>query len=902
MINSFDEIQDRFDKIKDHKPKATKKLSELGDILASAYKISPETADEMWQYIIDLNVSEDITNSDFYIAQVFNKLISHLSVSSLTDFVSMNPERVYNLIVYGYNGTKTWNVRLWECLEILIPGYIEMNRIDEAALCINWFYERFGGIWSDRKEIYRVARRVTNTCVRYYINNDNCVDEAESLLNIIGQTENSEVNAIVEITKIISSSDVCEDYDMLFYLTRKCKEPVEFFDLLWESRKHFTMDDLRTKWIEYVSECDDQDIRPWNYIHDNEKLKFYVDLEKDEDELLDYYFNRAKLYDVERGIVYSWVENRDWERFIKYISQSIISTREPSIDLTLKNLLANLKSACCSANNRHVANEYRYGDITIDKNQIESFSMSLAKISAITLGCECHDDYHTLIKEFVIKNNKNAFKEIGYPEETEQKSKKSSQDPEKQLKNYVNNFLAKGETLHKKCDIHDKIIEQLQLHDYSPKATNKAYRLAHDNVVAEFYFSYAIRENEIRKTLISSCVKKNDLEHVLKLIDMMISTKDKTNYRGTAGWGHQNALTIIHLIREYDYSLKGSNRVSEINDEKRQLVKQLVERITPYLPEKSQEKVKDEIYRITPIEDSFEAYVANLLENVDIYTEEISSKKSVNVNSLSNQLEKSFSKCASKDRYDIIYHIMMKLAKNEKEYNSIKYPMWMWRLIRGVSERDLMKLFKNYPEIFIAWVEHPSVKDSDIREIAEIFGGFCSKDDFLAFRNLVLNHKGFIDGVDNCFKRTSKNTETQVLFDGTNALIELDYLEVYGYCPRASFNPICNVVFHFLTMQKSKKLNSVRVVSCKVNDLDVNSLGFVCGFDDGGPSVGYELYQRKSKDELTIYGDFFDNKQITHIRKIELALVLMDENKKVLETPPTIIIEYDIYAGDYKVV
>ena len=59
MINILNEIQERFDKIKDHKPKATKKLSELGDILASAYNISPEVADEMWQYIIDLNVSED---------------------------------------------------------------------------------------------------------------------------------------------------------------------------------------------------------------------------------------------------------------------------------------------------------------------------------------------------------------------------------------------------------------------------------------------------------------------------------------------------------------------------------------------------------------------------------------------------------------------------------------------------------------------------------------------------------------------------------------------------------------------------------------------------------------------------------------------------------------------------
>ena len=72
MINTLQEIQDRFEKIKDHKPKASKKLNELGDILASAYKISSELADEMWQYIVDLNVDDDV-------AQVFNKISDRLS-------------------------------------------------------------------------------------------------------------------------------------------------------------------------------------------------------------------------------------------------------------------------------------------------------------------------------------------------------------------------------------------------------------------------------------------------------------------------------------------------------------------------------------------------------------------------------------------------------------------------------------------------------------------------------------------------------------------------------------------------------------------------------------------------------------------------------------------------------
>ena len=72
MINQMYEVEERFEKIKDHKPKASKKLNELGEILASAYRLDPRRADQMWQYIVDLNISDNIGNAKFYIAQVFN--------------------------------------------------------------------------------------------------------------------------------------------------------------------------------------------------------------------------------------------------------------------------------------------------------------------------------------------------------------------------------------------------------------------------------------------------------------------------------------------------------------------------------------------------------------------------------------------------------------------------------------------------------------------------------------------------------------------------------------------------------------------------------------------------------------------------------------------------------------
>lgn len=52
MMKNWDEIQKRYNAIKDHKPKAVKKLNELGEILSSAYAIDTKAASNMWQYII----------------------------------------------------------------------------------------------------------------------------------------------------------------------------------------------------------------------------------------------------------------------------------------------------------------------------------------------------------------------------------------------------------------------------------------------------------------------------------------------------------------------------------------------------------------------------------------------------------------------------------------------------------------------------------------------------------------------------------------------------------------------------------------------------------------------------------------------------------------------------------
>ena len=87
LIGELSVIKERFDSIKTHRPKATKKLKELGILIGSAYKINPAMASEMWEYLIDLNVKENPDNTTFYILSVARKLFQVIGVEDTVDLV-----------------------------------------------------------------------------------------------------------------------------------------------------------------------------------------------------------------------------------------------------------------------------------------------------------------------------------------------------------------------------------------------------------------------------------------------------------------------------------------------------------------------------------------------------------------------------------------------------------------------------------------------------------------------------------------------------------------------------------------------------------------------------------------------------------------------------------------------
>lgn len=911
MIRSLQEINDRFDKIKDHKPKASKKLNELGEILASAYKIDPELANEMWQYIVDLNTMDDVANSKFYVAQVFNKIAERLTAEEVTSLISMVPERVNRMVSYGYEGNK-----LWDCLDTLIHGYIKTSSVDDAAICVDYFYDKFDGIHSGRTEIYRIARKVAIICVEY-IQHEEYVEESERLITILSCSDNQDVNSIVDITRIVGLSSECEDYDMLFYVTKKCKEPVEFFDLLWDAREQFSIEELRDKWVEYVEECEENEIRPYNYIRENDseetikyensKLCFYVKLMKNEDILLDYYFGRSKLYDVEAGVVYDWIYENNWDYFIKYISQMIMASANSELDFSLKNTLMDFMGACFYTDGMDAYDKYGRSYKKLMKTRSSLFAEALVQISAITVGCNCHKGYHLFIKDYIQRLNGNVdlFNDMGFEEKEEKRS------PFVQLKEYIQDFNNSGQKVHDRENMEYRLImKQFESGVYTlsqkqeNKFRNESYKMASDNMISIFFFTKCPEEYQYRKNMISACVLKNDVDQAIRLTDMMMSMTEEIGYNDLNGWGRQNMLTLKSLIQLYDYSKRDSmeHGVEGITDEMRQIIKQLIDRVFPILPKRSQIELKDELHKIEPtVKDAFEEYIDGLLKDVEIYTtfpKPRGKGKAPDINRVSSKIMASFKQLSENDKVDIIGQILRKFASVKEILRPVEYSTWVSMMIRNISNNHIRKLYQDYPDIFEALIEYENVREYDIQEMAKKLGKCCSHKEYMSFRDMVLVKKGIIEGIDSCYEVTSENYPTQLLFDGESVKIELDYPEINDSSQKGS-NDFIDISLHLLTTKKVQNVSSVRIASFKVNDKELID-DFGCWEFNDTPNVGYKVKDVNNKDEVTMYEGCLKKRHIKRVKKIELQFVCK-HGRKIVETTSPVIIEYDEQLEEYRV-
>ena len=433
------------------------------------------------------------------------------------------------------------------------------------------------------------------------------------------------------------------------------------------------------------------------------------------------------------------------------------------------------------------------------------------------------------------------------------------------------------------------------------KQTERNYRFARDEEISEFYFRHFPYEYDMRKELLSACVKKNDIERATYLIDLMASTKGNPDYEGLNGWGRQNMLTLYYLIEEYAYGKEKSWDSSiEITDDMRKAVKELVYRMMPYLPGHSSRELKEKVlYKIDPQSFDAEEYISRLLEDADVYTSFPKPRGkggAPNINRMSDEFMHCFERLSKMGRLDVVSSIMTKFASARKVLRPISFERWMSSMADELRNRDMADIFNQNRKLFEDWLSIENLPDYEILAVAHGIGNGCTKEEFQAFRKMVISRKGWIPGLDACFQATSENTETQELLVGNYVKVDLDYTEISGE------NPVSNITMNLITTIYNSEACSVRITKCMINDLETDDCGFICDMDED-PVIGYRLFgwKTESEDEFTVYSGFLEDNEINEVNRISLQFVVMDKDAEILEKFSEAVIELDFDTGDYKV-
>lgn len=705
MIESMQEIEIRFDAIKDHTPKATKKLSELGELLSSAYRIDPASADCMWRYLTDLNVSENPGNAKFYIAQIFNKIIGISSNKDAALLISMDTTRVELLASNGYSG---W--QFFDCLDALLTGLIEADLTEMALNAATAHIKKYAGDSTREADCFRTIRLIASICGRFLAREEHaetagavldgvetsCPPDGTALMRLIVQSE-------------LPGSDL--DPNAKLFIARICKDPKEFFELLWELREDMTEEDILEQWESYASECPEGGILPYGDLPDDfsegyqgSKRQFYIDLIKNDHLLLDIYFATGKVYDLECSIVETWIFEGYWDNLACYVGMALASADGQAPDRLMR-VLHEFADACFFDSGRDTTSGGRSMREAMETGRGQ-FADALAAATSKTVGCNCYEEFSAFVGQFLIKldGSTRRLDSLGISDPTEGKT------PLERLEEYALAFLRSGE---ENVPMHEPKYTLLieALHDQTsgliygfenPERLQARYDLANNEIIAELIFKHCPWEDRFRANLISSCVRNEDINRAIELVDMMPThekSKNKNNH--TDEWSYQSMRTMEELVRRYDYSKRSDYEADGITDEMREVVAGLVRRILPRFPEKSRELLKADLFRIEPGQDrEADEYVDHLMQDVVEYTTfPYSPETRSKVNSLSMAIVQGLNRLTDMGRPDVISFILSRLENVQDQLIGVQFSTWL-SFIQGTAQKiEPSLLVEAYPDL-----------------------------------------------------------------------------------------------------------------------------------------------------------------------------------------------------------
>ncbi len=757
-------LKQRFDAIKNHKPRVANKLNEIGDILSAEYYINPDEASEMWQYIIDLNISDDVKYSKFYISQIFSKLLQKMNNSEdAIILLNMYPTRLPLLIQYGNEGFVNHGF-----FYNIFSYCIEHDDIESSIRCIECYSKRY----EDRTENnLEIVNRVKLLCLKY-INSSCHEDTAIGVLRDMEKLSNPEMNYYANIINTTLGLTEKNNIDGKILFTIKNRLSDEFFDLLWMSRNDYDEEDLKTFWIDYLSFSNSENDKRKPVIHlakeEKDKSIFFSNIEKKSDVLLNYYFSKPELQSTEIYILWSWIETEEWEKFIIYCSLAVSSQSELNImgsdisgfidDAMMLYLGDNFEPEF----DTEYENE-KFEKSKIIKNKIEKFNCSLKEISELIQDKTKKRAYNKLISYYFSKiakkNNSNKHKNDYNGE---------NHNAIDHLISFAQDILNSGEDLDLRNsdyklitrELHDLLLEERKKYgndsDYS---LNTYYTLAQNDDVIKMFFQHSINEWRISMELLSACVRKNDDNRIKQIAQLIIDRLrfEKEETRNGFSWGIKVKLDAI--ISEYDFNPQPWNGKKEyITDDMRETVKKFVYLLLPYLPKNEQDYVKEtSLYKIDLSVFDIEKYREQIFIDIEYVTMPPKDyKKKSNDNPLAeDRLRCCFDVLSRLNRLDIISDVMNELASKKRD-SFIRYDIRVNNLFSGLREGQLIRLFLMNNYIFEEWIKEKHIGEREIINLARKLSRESTIDEYSIFYDFIKKHD-ILEDVEDIEYDTVKN-------------------------------------------------------------------------------------------------------------------------------------------------
>lgn len=447
-MGEIEVIRGQFDEIKNDTSRNTRKLKGLGEILARAYKLDPNMADQMWDYLITVNSFNDIKNAKFYIAQIFTKILSLLAEKDAVDYIYMNHERVYWLIIYGYDSMKLFeNISVimsvlrkeekYSLINQLLDYYYEKikrnNPKKYTLIDINYIFQDYLNasdieMWEEIKKndnpyisiygklyISTITKKyntinedlayffegITKVEDKYVMENITQIFEYyrwstdEEFLKEVVKNDNLNISVYGKVYLCISMQKISQDFrEWLPYMAKNSYYP-QCIMVLWSLRNKLT-----EKEVIYYFEQTLRDYMPnWLQIPsvDSAILDWFAIIVCKSEYLLERYYSSDYTEDLHEKIFKIWYFEDNWENFEKYVSLELRTMHESRYKNCVRYLGQRIK---------------RFADLDEFVNKKSKIIDTLESICNNIIGCQAEILFKQFVNDF--KKYADTYKKKNY--------------------------------------------------------------------------------------------------------------------------------------------------------------------------------------------------------------------------------------------------------------------------------------------------------------------------------------------------------------------------------------------------------------------------------------------------------------------------------------------------------